>query len=519
MIKANLDRRQALQAFATLGFAAAFAPRFSWAEDKKLLRVRSYSDLQILDPLDRLSAPEDDISNCCLNKLIRRKTGENWGWELDAAASVDQADETHIKFALRPGMMWSGGFGEITAEDVKYSYERIADPQLKSPYADDWSALDHVEVTDKYSGVIVLKGFFASLWSTTLPEGSGKIVCKKAVEALPDKRFKTEFPAVSGPYLIKQWLPKQKTVLARNPDWKGTAPYFDEIEIRPIEDVKTAEIGFEAGDIDYTWISLASLAKYKSKPPAGARLIERPSLAYVWLGQNTEHANLQDIRVRKAIQRAVDVDAILDAAYFGQAKRATGLIAPGLIGHREKNFVTRDVAAAKKLLAEAGKSGGFKTTISCLNTNERLSAAQVVQANLLEIGIEAQIDARDSGTFWSLGDQKKGESYKNIQLLIGRFSMQPDPSWATVWFTPQQIGVWNWERWNSPEFGELHKQGLAERDPAKRDAIYKHMQDLMEESGAYLFLTNEATPLIHRTEIAGAILPDGRPLLAQFARA
>ena len=106
--------------------------------------------------------------------------------------------------------------------------------------------------------------------------------------------------------MIKQWLPKQKTVLARNPDWKGTPPYFDEIEIRPIEDVKTAEIGFEAGDIDYTWISLASLAKYKSKPPTGARLIERPSLAYVWLGQNTEHANLQDIRVRKAIQRAVD---------------------------------------------------------------------------------------------------------------------------------------------------------------------------------------------------------------------
>ena len=122
-------------------------------------------------------------------------------------------------------------------------------------------------------------------------------------------------------------------------------------------------------------------------------------------------------------------------------------------------------------------------------------------------------------TFWSLGDQKKGESYKNIQLLIGRFSMQPDPSWATVWFTPQQIGVWNWERWNSPEFGELHKQGLAERDPAKRDALYKRMQDLMEESGAYLFLTNEATPLIHKTEIAAAILPDGRPLLAQFARA
>src|SRR6185369_3166153 len=138
---------------------------------------------------------EDDITTCCLHKLIRRKIGESWAWELDAAASVDQVDDTHIKFTLRPGLTWSNGFGEITAEDVKYSYERIADPKMKSPYADDWSALDHVEVTDPLSGIIVLKGFFASLWSTTLPEGSGKIVCKKAVEALPEKRFKTSIPA------------------------------------------------------------------------------------------------------------------------------------------------------------------------------------------------------------------------------------------------------------------------------------------------------------------------------------
>jgi peptide/nickel transport system substrate-binding protein len=519
MIDAKPNRRQALQAFAALGFAAIVEPCVSLAADKKLLRVRSYSDLQILDPVDRLSAPEDDISSCCLNNLIRRKPGEAWEWELDAAAAIEQIDDTHIKFSLRPGLTWSNGFGEITAEDVKYSFERIADPKMKSPYADDWSALDHVEVTGPLSGIIILKGYFAPLWSTTLPEGSGKIVCKKAVEALPEKRFKTTIPAVSGPYLIKEWVPKQKTVLAPNPGWQGAAPYFDEIEIRPIEDVKIAEIGFEAGDLDYTWISLASLAKYKSKPPARARLVERPSLAYVWLGQNTEHPNLRDVRVRKAIQHVIDVDAILDAAYFGQAKRATGLIAPGLIGHRAKNLVERDVAAAKRLLADAGKAGGFATTISCLNTTERLSAAQIIEANLAEIGITAQIDARDSGTYWSLGDETKGEAYKNIQLLIGRFSMQPDPSWATVWFTPQQIGVWNWERWNNPEFGELHKQGLAERDAMKRDAIYRRMQDLMEESGAYLFLTNEATPLIHRADIAAAILPDGRPLPARFAGA
>ena len=91
-----------------------------------------------------------------------------------------------------------------------------------------------------------------------------------------------------------------------------------------------------------------------------------------------------------------------------------------------------------------------------------------------------------------------------------------DPSWATVWFTPEQIGVWNWERWNSPEFGELHKKALVELDPAKRDVMYKHMQDLMEQSGCYVFLTHEVQGVLSRDTTQPALLPDGRPLHALF---
>ena len=83
----------------------------------------------------------------------------------------------------------------MTAEDVKYSFERVIDPKMESPYAGDWAALDHVEVTDELSGVIVLKEFSATLWTTSLTNNAGMIVCKKAVEALPDKKFTTEVPA------------------------------------------------------------------------------------------------------------------------------------------------------------------------------------------------------------------------------------------------------------------------------------------------------------------------------------
>jgi peptide/nickel transport system substrate-binding protein len=222
--------------------------------------------------------------------------------------------------------------------------------------------------------------------------------------------------------------------------------------------------------------------------------------------------------VRRAVQHAIDRAAVVDAAYFGAAETATGIIAPGLVGHRDKVLYDHDLDKAKALLKEAGLEKGFSCTIDILNKAERASAAQAIQAQLAEVGITVTIQQHDSGTFWSLGDEKSGEAWKKIQLLLSRFSMQPDPSWATAWFTPDQVGVWNWERWNSPEFGELHKQGLVELEPDKRDTIYKKMQDLMEESGAYVFLTHEAVGVAYRDNVNPGLWPNGAPNFMDFKK-
>jgi len=94
--------------------------------------------------------------------------------------------------------------------------------------------------------------------------------------------------------------------------------------------------------------------------------------------------------------------------------------------------------------------------------------------------------------------------------------MQPDPSWATVWFTPEQVGVWNWERFNNAEYKALHDQGLVESDTAKRDEIYKKMQGIMDESGCYVFLTHEVVGAIHNTDIQPGLKPNGESLLPEF---
>jgi peptide/nickel transport system substrate-binding protein len=513
-----LSRRQTLRAMGAAGFTALVFPSAVRAQGATILRARSYADLQVLDPAYRKAAPEDDIMRCIFNGLVRCKSADLWEWELDAAESIEQIDAKTIAFKLRPGIKFSGDFGEITAEDVKFSYERIADPAKESPYKDDWTVLDHVEVKDALSGVIHLKEPFAALWTSTLPTGSGLILSKKAVEAAGGK-FETTVPAWSGRYMIKEWQPKQRTVLVRNPDWTGPQSDFDEIHILPIEDEKTAELGFEAGDLDFTWVSVSSIPRYLKEAPKGGKFVRKPSLAYVWLGMNMESEPFTNPKVRRAVQHAIDPAAVVDAAYFGAAEPATGIVAPGLAGHRDKTLYGYDPAKAKELLKEAGMESGFSCTLDILNKIERANAAQAIQSQLAEVGITVTIQQHDSGTFWSLGDEKSGDAWKKLQLIVNRFSMQPDPSWATAWFTPDQIGVWNWERFNNPEFGELHKQGLVEIDEAKRDEMYKRMQDLMEESGAYVFLTHEAVGIAYRDTVNPGLQPNGSPNFVDFKKA
>lgn len=516
MANLTLSRRALLGT--GLGFAAAFPTARAQSQTTSVLRVRSYADIQVIDPGFTRAAPEGDIARCLFRSLIGYKSGTSWQWELDAAEKIEQLNATTIAFTLKPGIKWSNGFGEMTADDVKFSFERIIDPALKSPYRGDWNSLDMVEVTGPLSGVIHLKNAFAPLWASTLPWNAGMILCRKAVEGAGG-RFTTQPPAVSGPYLLKEWQPKQRTVLVRNPDYTGPKPAFNEIHVIPIEDPKTAEIGFASRELDITATSIGSLPALRKDLPKDSKLEIRPSIAFTWVGMNVEAPPFNDIRVRRAVQQAIDVDAILQAVYFGEAKRSTGIIAPGLLGHRDATPLPRNVDAAKKLLLEAGKSSGFQCSLDILNITDRLTAAQIIQANLAEIGIEVQINAHDSGTYWSLGDQSKGDQWKKINLLLQRFTMAPDPSWATAWFIPSQIGVWNWERWNSSEFAALHDAALVESDLAKRGAMYVRMQDLMEESGAYLFLTHEVSSVMYRDTVAPALMPDARYILPGMQRA
>jgi peptide/nickel transport system substrate-binding protein len=514
-----ISRRAALKGAGAL--AALAAAPFALARGARAARsgfvARIERDIQNLDPAFRTSTIEANILRSVQQRLVRFKPG-SFEWELDAAASIRQVSPTAIEFALRPDQRAPGGAEGLSAEDVKFSFERFNNPppgQKKATYASDWGQLEAVEVTGPLSGRIVLKKPSPALWLTALADVSGSIVPRRAFEALGDKA--TVQAVGSGPYLQAEWTPEQRFVLRPNPDYRGTLPArFREIVLRPVQEAKTAEIAFRAGELDFTRIDVTAVEAFGRLKEARLTTIE--AIDYIWLGLNVEKPPLDDPRVRRAIRLAVDVDAMLQAAYDGKAKRARTLIPPALLGHwADAPVHRRDVAAARRLLTEAGHPNGFRTTLTCLNQPTYRTAALVAQANLAEAGVQCELLALDGGAFWSAG---AGERGRELALSLQLFKGKADPSFYTQWFTSAQVGEWNWQRWRSAEYDALHEQAASTLDAQERARAFVRMQQLMDESAAFIWLTHDSLVFAAQAWLRPAVLPNGNDWqLAHFAEA
>lgn len=481
-----------------LGSRVAFAAR-----DEVIVRIDF--DLKNLDPANRVGSIEDNIIIAACQNLARFKPG-SLEWEPDAAKTIELVSETEIKFELNPGQMFHGGYGEMTAEDVKFSYERFiatGDDGSKAAYADDWAALDHVEVTGKYTGRILFKHPAPAIWVIGIPDGSGGILSKKAVTELGDKIATTLIG--SGPYLVKEWKPNDHLTLEANPEYKGTdTANFQRIILKPITEWQTALLAFQAKEVAFTEIEPTAIPQIEKDPESA--VIEMEGIDYEWIGINIEKPPFDDVKVREAIRYGIDVDAIIAGAYSGTVTRAKTLLAPRLLGHwADAPVYPHDPEKAKALLAEAGKTS-FECTLTCLNDARTQAIAQIAQANLGEIGVNVKISALDGGAYWGLGEADKS---KDLELTIIPYSSKFDPSFQTQWFLSEQVGIWNWQRWRNPEFDKLHKEAASITDPDERAAKYVRMQQLLDESVSCIWITHGMRDFAHAKWLSPAILPNG----------
>lgn len=510
----KLDRRSFLATTSAIGAAGLFGlPLFATeaqAQAKKLI-VRTDADISILDPAFMIGATEIEVHKAVLPSLVEFDGADgSYGYRPSVyVEKFEQRDATHYDFTLKPGFMWTNGHGELTADDVKYSFERMKTGDWKG----NFEQLETVEVKDKYNGTLVLNQPFAPFVLVALASGTGAILSKASMDKVEGGKFTTEFPATCGPYLF-EWTPKQKLNFKPNPEWTGPKPAFEEVEAIIITEGSAAELAYEAGEVAATKISAATHARYIEKMPENSKVTIAGALQYMWLGMNTENEKLTNIKVRQAIQHAVDASQVIQGAYSGTTEKSNGIICPGLIGHRKATKYTFDPAKAQALLAEAGVSG-LELELKTLNVQERVLAAQIIQAQLQAVGITVKVIPVDEGPFWEMGDQEKGD-YKNLQLWLMRFGTTVDPYEATQWFTKDQVGVWNWERWTNEEYDRLYKEGQVETDEAKRAEIYLRMQEIMEDTGAYVWMNHEPETFVHKADMEITVMPSAEMIWREF---
>jgi peptide/nickel transport system substrate-binding protein len=478
----------------------------------KTIRVRLIRDINNLDTANVTGAVEDTIDRTVLEGLFRFNAAGELEPQLAETYSVSP-DGMTIDFTLRKGIMWQRGYGELTTDDVKFSYERFLVTDPKPAYADDWTSLDHVEIVDKYTGKLVFNKPQATLWTSVLPMTSGLIVSKKFYEEAGPDKVKTDLVG-TGPYIFSEWTPKQQVVLTRNPDYWGPQPYYDEIDLIPVDDDKAAEVALQAGELDFSIISLPSVDRFQGDSNFTVDMI--PSTAYNWIGMNVESPKLSDINVREAIRYGIDVPSILAAAYNDKAPRANELIPEGTLGYwKDAPVYERDVAKAKDYLAKANLTS-LDLTMTYENTDEFNTWGQIVQENLKEVGINVTLNPLDSSTFWAYGD---GGKDKELELFaVGYSSVAPEPAWSTMWFTCDQVDLWNWMRWCNKDYDALHQEGIETIDPAKREQIYLDMQKLWDADAISVFVTNVPQVYVSKAGIQAVIYPGGlSPMLREFS--
>ena len=488
---------------AALAALLASAPVLAQSDETLTVRARAGQDIDTMDPAYYRGNEEYNIDQVIYSKLLRFGPGGT-DLVLDAAESVELSDDGLVlEFTLREGIQFHHGYGEMTADDVKFSYERFVDPEVDSAYSSEWATLVEVEVTGRYTGRIVFDEVYAPLMTSTIPFTTGSIISQAAFEDRGDL-FATQ-PVGSGPYYWSSWLPNQRIVLERFDEYYDDAPYFATIEIVPIIDPLIAEFSFDAGELDATEISLDSVDRYQERDGVTVEVL--PTLRYHWLSFNHLHAPFDDVRVREAIRYATDVDEILTGAYNDVPTRANTILAPGILGYWEDAPAYQsDLERARELLAEAGYPDGFSTTIITDEVPVHQQSAAIVQQQLRRVGIDANIRIVQN-MFDEIGQgDAEGLHYASFSAIL-------DPGYWFEWFTCGQVGAWNYWSWCNEEFDRLHAEAGRTADPDERAERYERLQQIIDEDVAAIWTTHGASVYVYEE---GALETSFLAMYAQY---
>lgn len=438
------------------------------------------------------------------------------------AESFDvSADGLTYTFKLRPGVKFSNGRA-VVASDVKYSIERAVNPKTQGPGAGFFGAitgfdavsggtsetLAGIETPDDMTVVFKLSRPDATFLHV-LAINFASVVPKEAVEAAAGDFGKK--PVGSGTFILKDWTIGQRLVFDRNPDYfNKDLPYIDKVTVEVGQEPLVALLRLQQGEVDIAGdgIPPAKFLEIKNSPEGAQMIVDGEQLHTGYLTLNTKIKPLDDVKVRQAINMAVNKERIT-RILNGRATPANQPLPPLMPGY-DKAFTgyAFDVEKAKALLAEAGFPDGFETVLYSTNTDPQPRIAQAIQQDLAAIGVKAEVRALAQGNVIAAGGTE-GEApmiWSGGMAWIADF---PDPSnfYGPILGCGGAVqGGWNWSWYCNEALDKRAIEADSMSDPAKvaeRQAAWgKIFTDIMADA-PWVPVINERRVVAKSTRMGG----------------
>jgi ABC-type dipeptide transport system, periplasmic component len=454
------------------------APTLALAQEKTLI-VRFYDDPAGFDPSNIFRIENENIAFNIFSGLTSYDgvTGEIVP---DLAESWETSDNVTWTFHLRQGVQWQKGYGEFTAEDVLYSFNRILDPDTASPYAAELAGIESMEAPDPYTVVIKLSAPNGNFLHTVANYHQGQIVKKEAIEAAGDQvRWQ---PVGTGPYYLDSIDVNSQIVLKRHEDYyKGPAP-IETLDFHIIKDDATAAIALRNGEIDLL-MRQSKEEQLQTLEAEGFKMNHVDNYAVSLKVLNLTDPILSDVRVRQAIAYAIDYPAITAALAPSLQAPAYSILLPWMDVYSEAApKYEYDPEKARALLVEAGYADGF--TLKVLGTSAQgVTEQQQFEIDYLsQVGINMELELVDTPTF---NQRRNAGDF----MMAGRLLPAVNPDMILFsYLHPANMapGGLNGARYDNPELTSTLEAAQAEPDTAKRLELYAKVQEIAMTDLPYL---------------------------------
>ena len=381
------------------------------SQGDNILHIVALSEVRTVDPHKAYETDTWPATSLFYIGLVKQDLSGNPAPGLAETWSVSD-DGTVLTFTLREGIKFSNG-RDITTEDVKYSFERLLNPETAAPTAFMFTPIAGSEAfqngeADEVSGIHIIDDRTIE-FTLSYPEWTmmkrfalppGFIIAREGVEAA--ENFGRE-PLGAGPFVLDSWESGVRMAGSRNPNYyEEDKPFVDGFEISFGVEPSVGVLRMEAGEADVSldFIASADYPRLVDDPVLSPRILTLaafPEVDYVIL--NTNREPFTDVRVRQALNMAVDRERLMQL-FSGRAVIANGFIPTGVGGdNTELAPPTYDADGARALLAEAGQPDGFSAQMVSSTDPDALAASQAVIADWANIGVQVELTSLENAQF------------------------------------------------------------------------------------------------------------------------